>query len=58
MTSYWIGVIGAWVVADGFASLWAYAQKPKETFWRNHTLRILRILLGIVLIGLGYLLGD
>lgn len=51
-----IACVGTWIVADGVASLWAYLPKADETFWRNHALRLLRCLLGFILIGLGVIL--
>lgn len=54
--NYWLGVIGTWIFADGFASLWAYTGNgSKETFWRNHSLRILRCVLGLIIIAIGYI---
>jgi hypothetical protein len=56
--SYWIGVIGTWVLADGVSSLYTYSngEKAKGQSWaKDHSLRLLRCLLGITLIILGAL---
>lgn len=58
---YTVGLIGCWICADGFASLWAYTGNSKrakgQTFWRDHSLRVFRMLLGVLLMVLGYLGG-
>jgi hypothetical protein len=53
--NYWLGVIGTWMVADGVASLWQYTREDcKGQSWlRDHSLRIFRALLGLVLIVMG-----
>ncbi len=53
MTPYFIGLLGMWVFADGVASLWAYLPNKEETFWRNHSLRLVRCLVGIALMVIG-----
>ena len=59
MTNYWLGVIGTWTLADAISSLYTYTGKNKkakgQSFWRDHLLRILRGLLGIILIWIGAL---
>ena len=56
---YTIGLIGMWVFSDGILSWTLYANSPsyegskKQTFKRDHWVRLLRILCGIALIGLG-----
>jgi len=54
--AYFTGIIGALVFCDGIASWWAYSGKEGETFWHNHSLRLLRMLYGIALIIIGVLL--
>ena len=54
--AYTIGCIGIWMVADGVASLWTYLPHRKETFWRNHFLRLVRSFLGLVLVVIGILI--
>jgi len=53
---YCIGLLGMWTFADGVASLWAYLKKDDETFWRNHSLRVVRMLVGVALMIFGGLL--
>lgn len=56
MTGYAIGLIGTWILADGFASLWAYSygKRAKNQSWlKDHSLRIFRMILGITLMVLG-----
>jgi len=58
--NYWLGVIGTWMMADGFASLWAYSygERSKNQSWlKDHSLRILRMILGIITIWMGYALS-
>ena len=52
---YWLGVIGTWILADGVASLWHYTGPAKEnqSWKRDHSLRILRCILGVILIYIG-----
>ena len=53
MIAYFIGLLGMWVFADGVSSLWAYLPHKEETFWRNHSFRIVRCLVGIALMIIG-----
>lgn len=56
---YWIGLIGMWIVSDGVLSWTLYLNAPsyegskKQTFLRDHWIRLIRIICGIVLIVLG-----
>ena len=57
--NYWLGVIGAWIIADGFASLWAYSygQRANGQSWlKDHSLRIFRMILGGIIIWIGFYL--
>jgi len=47
--------IGVWFVADGVSSLWAYTRPEMtgQSWLRDHSLRCLRIALGIVVIVIG-----
>ena len=60
LIAYAMGLLGVWFFADGVASLYTYTgQNPQakgQSFWRDHCLRIVRCLLGVALIYLGYLL--
>ena len=50
---YAIGLMGVWVLQDALASIAFYPQEK----WRwNHTARLMRVDIGIVLIILGALL--
>jgi len=52
--NYWLGVLGTWVMCDGIASLWAYTRPGITQSWlRDHSLRCLRIGLGIAIIIIG-----
>ncbi len=54
---YTLGILGMYIISDGLASWWAYYGKPGESFWRNHSLRCLRMVVGLTIIILaGYLL--
>ena len=46
---------GTWIFADGIASLWAYMPNKKETWLRNHLLRVVRCVVGLAFIVLGVL---
>ena len=53
---YWLGVIGTWLFADGLASLWTYTghRKDGQEWIRDHSWRIVRAVLGIILIVIGW----
>jgi hypothetical protein len=61
--SYTVGLIGMWIVTDGIYSLALYLNapsyqgSPKQTFWRDHWIRGVRIILGITLIVMGGIYG-
>lgn len=62
MIGYITGLIGMWVLSDGILS-WtlylnapSYEGSPKQTFGRDHWVRAIRLLCGIVLIIIGGLL--
>ncbi len=53
---YWVGVSGAWIFADGVASLWQYTRaerKDGQSWLRDHSFRILRIMVGILWMVIG-----
>lgn len=56
---YWIGLIGMWVFSDGILSWTLYLNAPsyegskKQTFFRDHWIRCIRIILGVVLMVIG-----
>ena len=58
---YWLGVIGTWILSDGILSWTLYLNAPsyegssKQTFKRDHWVRFIRCVLGIILIYLGWI---
>ncbi len=50
MTTYWLGLIGAWLLQDAVASIMFY---PTEKWKWNHLVRLIRVCFGIILIILG-----
>ena len=60
--NYWLGVIGTWIFSDGVLSWTLYLNAPsyegskKQTFWRDHWVRFIRMILGVVLVWIGYYL--
>lgn len=61
--SYWIGIIGCWLLSDGCYSIMLYLSAPghsgkKQTWLRDHSVRVLRIILAIILIIIGWLLSN
>jgi len=58
MTAFSLGVIGAWLFCDGLFSLMLYTGKPgytgtPQTWKRDHWIRLVRMVLGLMLIALG-----
>lgn len=51
--NYAVGLIGVWVASDGIYSILYYLDDNHESWWRNHSVRILRVVLGISLVILG-----
>jgi len=59
--AYITGVIGMGVFLDGLASLWTYTspeRKDGQSWFRDHSLRVLRMVYGIALIVIGILMID
>jgi len=59
MSSYIVGLIGMWIISDGILS-WtlylnapSYEGSPKQTFLRDHWVRLVRIICGLILIAIG-----
>ncbi len=54
-------IIGTWIFSDGILSWTLYLNAPsyegseKQTFLRDHWIRLVRILAGIALIVMGYM---
>lgn len=58
--NYWLGVIGTWILSDGILSWTLYLNAPsyegskRQTFKRDHWVRLMRCVLGAVLIYIGW----
>ena len=56
---YAVGLIGCWVFSDGILSWTLYLNAPsyegskKQTFLRDHWIRLIRVLCGIALMVVG-----
>jgi len=59
MINYWTGLIGMWIISDGILSWILYLNAPsyegskRQTFLHDHWVRLVRIILGIVLVIMG-----
>ena len=56
MHGYLVGILGMGVLCDGISSLYTYTSKERasgQSWKRDHSLRIIRCLVGISLIVLG-----
>jgi len=59
---YMLGLIGVWVGSDGAYSIALYINAPsfregeKQSWGKDHAIRIIRIICGIALIFFGWLL--
>lgn len=59
---YAIGLLGMWIFSDGILSWTLYLNAPsyegskRQTFWRDHWVRLLRCLCAIALMILGALI--
>ena len=57
--NYWLGILGTWIFADGIASLYTYTSTDKahnQSWWRDHSFRLVRCLAGIAVVGIGILI--
>jgi len=58
--NYLLAIIGTWIITDGVYSWSLYVNAPsydgtkKQTFFHDHWVRLLRIVLGILTITIGY----
>ncbi len=57
---YWIGIIGCWLLSDGIIS-WnlyvnsaTYNSDAKQTFRKDHWVRLVRIICAVILIAIGW----
>ena len=59
---YFIGIIGCWIFSDAILSITLYLNAPsydgseKQTWAKDHWVRIIRGILGIVLMWMGSML--
>lgn len=56
--NFWLGAIGVWFFSDGLYSLLLYLTAEghngkKQTWARDHFIRVIRMALGIVLVVMG-----
>lgn len=56
--NYWLGVIGTWIFSDAALSLALYLNAPsyrgkKQTWRKDHYIRVIRAICGIILIVMG-----
>lgn len=57
---YLIGLIGMWIFSDGilswtlYANAKSYGDGDKQTFKRDHWVRLVRIICGILLMWIGW----
>jgi len=59
MISFFLGVIGTWILCDGIASLYTYTMTDKakgQTWQADHIFRIWRMVLGIAVGYIGFTL--
>ena len=48
-----LGLIGMWLLCDGWFSLAVYLKRPDQSWFKDHLIRLIRIGLGIALILMG-----
>lgn len=53
MLGYLTGLIGMWLVSDAIWSINYYLHNKDETWLRNHSVRLVRLLCGIALMVIG-----
>jgi threonine/homoserine/homoserine lactone efflux protein len=53
-----LAIIGMWNITDGWFSMSLYwgmkAGDRQQTFWKDHYIRVIRIIIGIMLIYIAY----
>ena len=57
MIGYIVGLSGMYICMDGVASLWQYTRPERrdgQSWLRDHSFRLFRIAVGILLMILGY----
>lgn len=43
-------IAGMWCLLDGWFSLSLYWKDEKQTFWHDHYIRVIRMIIGVMLI--------
>lgn len=51
-----IGYMGVWVLSDGWYSLALYIGRPGQGWLKDHSIRAIRIMVGITMMVLGVIL--
>ena len=46
-------IMGMWLFCDGLYSLLIYTKKEGQSWWRDHSFRIVRMAIGVVMMILG-----
>ncbi len=54
--SYFIGLIGMWLFCDGWMSISIYRDRSGQSWLWDHSIRVIRSLMGVVLMVLGALI--
>ena len=56
--NYWLGILGTYIFCDGISSLYTYTHGNKangQSWLQDHSFRLIRCLVGIVVIIIGWL---
>ncbi len=56
MTGYIVGLIGMWLLGDSVWSICYYLDRKEETWLRNHSVRLVRMVCALCLIIIGGIL--
>jgi len=46
----WIKLMGMWCLTDGWFSLSLYLKDPNQKWYKDHYIRVIRMIVGIALI--------
>lgn len=53
MNECWVNLIGVWIFSDSIYSLILYKNRDDQEFWRDHSIRIVRLILSAILVIFG-----
>ena len=53
LTGCWVKLCGIWLFSDALFSLALYIGKPGELWFKNHGVRLLRLVIGVALVMYG-----